>query len=189
MKTAKPKTSEHDGIIVVRDEWRIIPGFEAYEVSRSGQVRRLKPAKGARPGRLLKPKRKRDPKDDHLYVDLSQDNVAVRTGVHRLMALAFIGPPPSPKHHAAHWNGIGDDNRLDNIRWATAGENALDKPRHGTDRQGVKHPLAKLTEADVHSIRAERALGARYVRIAEKYPVVSVGTIMDICHRRRWQHV
>ena len=49
--------------------------------------------------------------------------------MHRLVLLAFVGPPP--EHHiGCHKNDVPDDNRLDNLYWGTKGENALDKLRN-----------------------------------------------------------
>lgn len=51
--------------------------------------------------------------------------------VHRLVCEAFHGPAPSPDHVAAHWNDVGDDNRPENLRWATQAENVADMRRNG----------------------------------------------------------
>lgn len=170
----------------MNESWRTIPGFEAYQVSSLGRVRRVRSGKGARPGRVLKLKRKKG--RPHLYADLQSGGVASRIGVHRLMALAFLGAPPTTKHQAAHWNGRGDDNRIDNIRWATPTENALDKHRHGTDRRGERHPLVKLTAAQVIEIRERYARGERFTQLAASFGVTGAA-ISDICKGRRWSHI
>jgi hypothetical protein len=61
----------------------------------------------------------------------------VQRKVHLLVLEAFIGPRPEG-HQGAHENGNKLDNRLDNLRWKTPGENNRDKRRHGTDHQVVK---------------------------------------------------
>src|SRR5262245_23621213 len=53
-----------------------------------------------------------------------------RLFIHRLVLNTFMGPCPEG-HQAAHWNGDRADNRLANLRWATAAENAADRERHG----------------------------------------------------------
>jgi hypothetical protein len=52
--------------------------------------------------------------------------------VHRLVALHFI-PNPEEKPFVDHINCIRDDNRVENLRWATAcenGQNRLKKPKN-----------------------------------------------------------
>lgn len=54
--------------------------------------------------------------------------------VTRLICEAVYGPPPSPKHQAAHNCGKGHEGRCnpEHLRWATVQENHLDKKKHGT---------------------------------------------------------
>jgi hypothetical protein len=65
--------------------------------------------------------------------------------VHRLVAFAFIGPPPSDLHQVAHWDGDKAHNSVANLRWATRSENNRDQRRLDA------HP--KLTQAQVNEIR------------------------------------
>lgn len=46
--------------------------------------------------------------------------------VHRLVAQAFLGDPPS-KHEVDHRNGRRDDNRAENLRWVTRSQNNLNR--------------------------------------------------------------
>jgi hypothetical protein len=50
--------------------------------------------------------------------------------VHQLVLRAFIGPPPEDQEgcHGPAGNG---DNHLENLRWDTHSENALDEVRNG----------------------------------------------------------
>lgn len=59
---------------------------------------------------------------------------STRFYVHRMILEAFVSLPPTEAHQAAHWNGVRDDNRLENLRWATPAENHADIDRHGTRR-------------------------------------------------------
>src|SRR3982751_5117101 len=47
--------------------------------------------------------------------------------VHRMVAEAFHGPAPTPKHEVAHWDGDPANNRAANLRWATSKENKADR--------------------------------------------------------------
>lgn len=131
-KTTKAKTKE-EARRVMRDlqsqleagdglEWRQIPGFGRYEISDNGQVRRL-------PAILKQTKRP----SGHMSVTIySDDGKAWRTGVHHLVARAFMGAPPAGKPYACHKNGIADENAKGNLYWGSAAENAADAVRHAS---------------------------------------------------------
>lgn len=55
----------------------------------------------------------------YIYVSFKQKT----SSLHRLLALQFI-PNPENKPCVDHINTIRDDNRLENLRWATVSENA-----------------------------------------------------------------
>ena len=59
--------------------------------------------------------------------------------VHRLVARAFLGEKPTPKHQVNHINGIRSDNRVENLEYLTSRENTL----HGWAR-GRKHSKKQL---------------------------------------------
>lgn len=63
--------------------------------------------------------------------------------VHRIMAFTFLGPPPSAEHtvdHIAKYNGDlvreRSDNRIENLRWATKREQALNRNKQTPRRDG-----------------------------------------------------
>lgn len=107
----------------MQEIWKSVPGFEnQYDVSSQGRVRTFR--RGAN-GRLLKPGRM---PQGHLSVALGRGNSQC---VHKLVLLAFVGPPPKG-YECLHGNGDPSDNRLENLRWGTRGENIRDAIRHGT---------------------------------------------------------
>ncbi|AXV72811.1 hypothetical protein CJO75_01120 [Ralstonia solanacearum] len=61
----------------------------------------------------------------------------LKTGIHRLVALTFLGPPPSRQHEVAHNDGNRANNIVTNLRWATHAENVADTFRHGTAKVPV----------------------------------------------------
>ena len=107
----------------------------------------------------------------------------------RLVLTAFVGPPPTDKHEAAHWDGNPDNNKLSNLRWATGTENNLDKHRHGTMNvptgSGVKHPRAKYTDSDIALVLALCDDGYNYKEIAEATGVAR-HTVAKICTGKQW---
>lgn len=107
--------------------------------------------------------------------------------VHSLVLAAFIGPRPTG-HQAAHGNGSRDDNRLENLRWATPLENNNDKIAHGTLLVGARHPMARLSDAQVMEIRGRRAAGEAPRLIAKSFGV-SAATVCEISNGKKWRHL
>jgi hypothetical protein len=106
-----------------------------------------------------------------------------------LVLEAFVGPPPTQAHHAAHWDGNRLNNHVSNLRWATIQENNGDDRRRLGAGKGVRNGRAKVTDNIVRAIRLE-FVGRHgdIARLARKYGVAHT-TAFDIVHRRRWLHV
>ena len=121
----------------MREEWRTVPGHEAYEVSSLGHVKRGKRMLAAHPnvpGGYLRVAVTQDKKKKHLYV-------------HRLVAMAFIGEGSGEVDHI---DGNKLNNRVDNLRWVTPSENkkhSFEFPRLPT---GKKIPVRMITPNGVY---------------------------------------
>jgi len=127
-------------------------------------------------------------KDGYRKVILCNGNGARRyVRVQTLVLEAFVGPKPSGMV-SAHRNGIRADNRIENLRWATQKENCADKITCGTAQRGETHPLSKVTEAQVRTIRTRRAAGESLSVLAAEYGVQKAA-ICAIATRRTWKHV
>lgn len=109
-------------------EWRDIPGYGGrYQVSSIGQVRSLHRKKE----RLL---RIQNHVNGYKQITLrTADGGYVTPRVHQLVAVAFLGPKPSPDHEVCHNDGTRTNNVVENLRWGTRWENAQDKRLHGTN--------------------------------------------------------
>jgi hypothetical protein len=149
----------------VLERWLAVPGYEGrYEVSDHGRLRYLRQISkeydvALTQAKILAVVRQ---SSGYLIVSLWMDNKVKTIGVHRLVLTAFVGPPPAA-HIAAHWDGVRDNNRLENLRWATQSENMQDKRRHGTQQTGERASRWTLTEEQVRTIRgmpgSHRGLG------------------------------
>jgi hypothetical protein len=106
------------------EEYRVIDGYENYEVSDLGNVRNKKN------GRILK-----GGYDDGGYRFVSLNKKQLK--VHRLVALAFIDNPEN-KPIVDHINNDRSDNRLVNLRWATNPENGANCKMNKNNTSGYK---------------------------------------------------
>lgn len=108
----------------MKELWLPIPGYEGrYSVSNYGRV------KTHRYGWNRVMKQNHD-NCGYLYVEL----LGKKKKVHRLVAMAFI-PNLENKEEVNHKNGVKDDNRVENLEWATRSENQL----HSLRVLGNKH--------------------------------------------------
>ena len=80
----------------------------------------------------------KDP-DGYPCVRLTMGGKRKRYPVHGLVASIFLGEKPSRFHQVRHLNGNKTDNRVTNLAWGTAKENALDRNKHGRTSCGVSH--------------------------------------------------
>ncbi|MGK9270465.1 NUMOD4 motif-containing HNH endonuclease [Williamsia muralis] len=124
------------------EEWRPIAGYEGqYEVSSHGRVRSMRRLVAARGGsqrvqheRILRPALL---STGHLMVRLSSHGVGKSRSVHRLVLLAFAGPPPEGCV-CLHRDGVHTNNRIENLHWGTSSENTVDQVRHGVHQAARK---------------------------------------------------
>ena len=165
--------------------WRTVPGYPAYEVSVDGLVRRCQGFRCRRAHRVLVPFVR---PNGYAQILLYQGGQRRRFGVHQLVALAFLGPKPSPQHEVAHLDGQRLNNHVSNLAWLLHSENERHKDLHGTRLRGSQIGNAKLTEAQVVLIRQALAVGIRQCALAQTYGV-SDSTVSLIARAKTWRHV
>jgi hypothetical protein len=184
---ARPTGSESAG-----KEWRPCPGAEEfYLVSQCGSVLRHRTQAGRPCSRELKPA----VKHGYEQVCLSVRDEARFRLVHRLVAEAFLGPPPTPAHQVNHIDGDKRHNDAGNLEWCTASENSRHALSTGLAavqtppvHTGESHPQAKLSEVDVREIRWLSARGASSRGLARAYGV-SKTQVRHIDTGRHWSQV
>jgi NUMOD4 motif/HNH endonuclease len=132
--------------------WCAVPGYDRYEISDEGRVRRVSS------GKLLKGI---PDSCGYLRVDLYSSVGVHRTElIHRLVLRAFVGEP-SKGLECRHLDGKPNNNALINLAWGSRTEQADDRRRHGTEHypgainplHGEANPAAKLTAGKVRYIR------------------------------------
>lgn len=98
--------------------WKTVAAFPDYEVSDQGEVRRVTAKTGTRVGKVMSPSFQQS---GHSYIGLMRNGKQVRTMRCRLVAEAFIGPPPrGAKVH--HRNLNVSDDRVENLEYVTTSE-------------------------------------------------------------------
>nr|WP_156941956.1 hypothetical protein [Mesorhizobium sp. LNHC220B00] len=109
--------------------------------------------------------------------------------VSRLVCEEEHGPPPSPKHQAAHGcgNGRGGCVTRGHLSWKEPVANNADKLSHGTYQQGVRGSRSKLTEENVRAIRSLKGHLSRR-QIALQFGI-SKGNVGFIHSGRTWGSV
>lgn len=133
--------------------WKDVIGYEGlYQVSNLGNVKSLNYNNSNLEKNLIG-----GFSNGYRQVGLNGIVKTKRVKVHRLVAQAFI-PNPENKPQVNHINGKKDDNRVDNLEWATAKENSihsyennLSKPKIGIE----SHLFGKRGD---DSIRAKKVI-------------------------------
>lgn len=150
-------------------DWRPIKDFSTYYVSDDGRVF------SEYSGRLLTPE---ICCSGHLRVVICNRKSKRRVFIHTLVLETFVGLCPD-KLQCRHKDGQPNNNRLENLVWGSAKENALDRSKHG------RHPTSKLSKDDVHEIINS---SASVTELSQQFNVVE-HTIYDILRGKTWEWV
>ena len=173
--------------------WKTIVGYEEYyEISNLGNVH----SKGKQYIDSLGRHQNRKPRNinvrcgagGYLCVDLNANGITATKTIHVLLAIAFI-PNPKNKPTVNHKNGIKLDISIDNLEWATYGENnkhafdtGLKKPTW-TGKFGYEHPLSKpIIQYNKFNQKVNEFANARE---AERITGIGYKHISDCCLNKR----
>lgn len=157
---------------------RRIPGYSNYSVTRDGRVlshARLDTREIAQ----------KDNGQGYMICRIkTDDGVWKWRKVHRLVALAFIGPALDHME-VCHSNGDRADNRVENLRWDTRKNNIKDRKHYAPGKIG--QPQKKLTEDEAREIKAELLAGVTGEAIAKKWGI-SIFHVSNIKNGRAWKN-
>ena len=179
---------------MVQEIWKDVIGWENYyQVSNTGYVRskdryirNYRSGLALTKGKLLSLNKTKG----YLVATLFKDKIRERYPVHRLVALHFLSNAEN-KPTVNHINTIKDDNRVENLEWATGKEQQLHAVKMGLRDKtlGSNNNFSKLNDKQVLEIRELYSTGNLFQReIAEIY-----GIAEEHCHRiinkKSWKHI
>ena len=163
------------------ENWKIIKGYEKYEVSSIGRIISNNTYCKRKKGRLLTIGHD---KDGYCKVSIiNKDKIRTTASVHRLVALAFIKNPFN-KSQVNHKDGNKKNNKIINLEWATPKENTYHS-RIVLKNQTI-NPNSKLSFTIAGKIRSEykpRKISRN--KLAKKYNV-SKSTIDRVLSNKTW---
>lgn len=172
------------------EEWRDVVGFEDdYEVSNLGRVRRRSTG-----GQELRYVLVSANQAGYLRLNLRNKRRAINVYLHRLVAMAFIGPVPEGKE-VNHIDHNRASPRASNLEYVTHLENMqymsrCNRPRkpHFNQAKGEDAANTKLSSSDVIAIRRALLGGVRGKDLAVQYGVEPM-TISCIKTGKSWRHL
>jgi hypothetical protein len=146
-------------------EWKTVPGFESYECSYTGKIRRIDTQKEIARTKL---------NSGYFGCTLHHQGRRWSSTVHRIVAITFISQPPSKTHEVNHINGDKLDNTASNLEWVTHTENQRLKGQVDTGQKA-------LTDQQVFEIvRIRNETGASHAALSEMFDVckATIGHIL-----------
>ena len=164
--------------------WKTIEGFENYEVSNFGNVKRkecvIKYSNGLNANykeKVIKQENNRSNKlGSYKRVTLSRSNIQKRFQVHRLVATYFIENNKS-KSCVNHIDGNPSNNHYSNLEWCTYSENEI----HSYNLLGKINPIRKLKDSDVIYIKNNSIKGkSGNIKEIASFFNVNVTTIYNV---------
>ena len=163
------------------EQWRVISEFPTHEISSEGRIRKAVDTWRSPAGTVLSVHVARY-RSAHIWAD---GRLHTRM-ISRLMLEAFVGPPPSPIHQAAHNDGNPHNDVLGNLRWATPKENCADRVVHGTLRYGSRHARTKTSVETVRRARELVKSGLTYTQTARALGLTA-GHVQLIATNQVWK--
>lgn len=111
-------------MLALEERWRPVPGMP-YEASDRGRIRRSEPGPGTYAGRVLTLRPCQTRTTAYLKVRLCVDGEPKMAWAHRLVCMAWHGPPPFDGAEVDHGLGGTFDNTPPNLSWVSHTTNQM----------------------------------------------------------------
>lgn len=122
------------------ERWMPIEGYNLeYYVSDHGRIKSTKPQKLKEFAIFERIIKTHITWKNYERVTLSYNNVKKKHYVARLVALAFLGKPPTKKHQINHKDGNKLNNHVDNLEWVTPKQNIQHAIKNGLRERKHDH--------------------------------------------------
>lgn len=174
------------------EKWKIVPDYDnCYEASSLGRIRNSHTAEIAHQSNC----------EGYLQVMIKSrfnSNTKIKQwraiGVHVLVAKAFLGPYPTPKHEVNHKDLDKSNNHYKNLEYLTHQENIKHAVRKGVcmsphPQKGEDRYNSVLTEHIVRKIRKLYATGNYTQKELGKMFGANRITILDVVNNKTWKHI
>lgn len=148
----------------MNEQWLNVVGWERfYKISSMGRVYSK---------RYKKIMASHENHKGYLRINLNYNYKRKGFLVHRLVLIAFVGPPSTTKDQTNHKDGIKTNNNIENLEWASQSENQRHAYSLGLKTvKGEMNPKAKLKIRDVLEIRELIRNKIRQIDIAKLYNI------------------
>ena len=171
---------------MIEEEWRTVYGYGDYEVSSFGRVMRVVARNSGVAGRMLSAKPNNR---GYCQVCLSQGGDKKVLKVHRLVAIAFLGPPFGTRCTVNHRDLDKTNNFVYNLEWISHVDNVRHAVRAGAHPHGETNGMSVLTDDDVLTINA--AYSTNNITMKELGTIFEVDrtTISKVVNGKTWKHI
>lgn len=177
-------------------EWRPCARFPQFEVSEYGDLRAIFASRYRAIGQRVPAYI--SPVGGYIIYSIP-DATGTYRSVHayRLVAEAFLGPPPAADYEVAHRGGSKLSAYWRDLRWSTRVDNHADRVLHGTAPKGRKNGRAKLTDAQALEARKafreikkkpRRSARKELLALAAKYDITENALYM-LGDGYTWKHL
>lgn len=166
-----------------QEQWAEIDGYDGkYQVSTFGRVKSFKNKKTIILKTYMSGK-------GYIYVDLCKNSIYTKTGVHRLVAKAFIDNLDNLPE-VNHEDGDKTNNHVSNLNWKD-GKGQMKHARDvlGFNQDGENSHRAKMTESQVLEMISLYNTGEySFIKLSKKYNVHH-GHLCSIYNGKFWKHL
>jgi DNA-binding transcriptional regulator YiaG len=159
-----------------------IPGASGYRINRDGKAitNTLRHMPEGYWGVIAIGKSNVARRNNRVKIKFDNQKSATFHQLGRILLITFVGPSPGPDYCAGHRNGITDDDRVENLVWATAQELTHGRICRGTWAHGEKSPTAR------HSLEQVEAARKIVTEFGVSTNLLATAMGMSQSHVRNW---